>query len=144
MLFMDQSGMINLKYFRLQGKEFAANTKAPKGIFSMLRKLAADGTMVEEDVGLFKEIDSWIAEILPWPPQCQKKEKVICYFKTDNSQMMMKMIKPLLWLLDRYNKPYFMVSTNSPGEIVYEDDYQVVVKAGENLVFEDYDWPNIK
>ena len=136
--------IIEFKYCRLQGKEFAANTKAPKGIFSMLRKLAADGIMVEEDVGLFKEIDSWIAEILPWPPQCQQKEKVICYFKTNNSQMMMKMIKPLLWLLDRYERPYFMVYTNSPGEIVYEDDYQVVVKAGEDLVFEDYDWPNIK
>ncbi len=136
--------IIDFKYCRLQGKEFAANTKAPKGIFSMLRKLVADGIMVEEDVGLFKELDSWIAEILPWPSQCQQKEKVICYFKTDNSQMMMKMIKPLLWLLDRYEHPYFMVYTNSPGEIVYEDEYQVVVKAGEDLVFEDYDWPNIK
>lgn len=136
--------IIDFKYCRLQGKEFAANTKAPKGIFSMLRKLVADGIMVEEDVGFFKELDSWIAEILPWPPQCQQKEKVICYFKTDNSQMMMKMIKPLLWLLDRYERPYFMVYTNSPGEIVYEDEYQVVVKAGEDLVFEDYDWPNIK
>ena len=136
--------IIDFKYCRLQGKEFAANTKAPKGIFSMLRKLVADGIMVEEDVGFFKELDSWIAEILPWPPQCKQKEKVICYFKTDNSQMMMKMIKPLLWLLDRYERPYFMVYTNSPGEIVYEDEYQVVVKAGEDLVFEDYDWPNIK
>lgn len=123
---------------------FAANTKAPRGIFSILRKLSVDGVMANEDEELFKEIDSWIAEILPWPPQCQKKENVICYFKTENSQAMMKMIKPLLWLLERYKQPYFMVYTNYPGEIVYEDEYQVVVKAGESLAFEDFDWPNTK
>ncbi len=123
---------------------FAANTKAPRGIFSILRKLSVDGVMANEDEELFKEIDSWIAEILPWPPQCQNKENVICYFKTENSQAMMKMIKPLLWLLERYKQPYFMVYTNYPGEIVYEDEYQVVVKAGESLAFEDFDWPNTK
>lgn len=123
---------------------FAANTKAPRGIFSILRKLSVDGVMANEDEELFKEIDSWIAEILPWPPQCQNKENVICYFKTENSQAMIKMIKPLLWLLERYKQPYFMVYTNYPGEIVYEDEYQVVVKAGESLVFEDFDWPNTK
>lgn len=123
---------------------FAANTKAPRGIFSILRKLSVDGVMANEDEELFNEIDSWIAEILPWPPQCQKKENVICYFKTENSQAMIKMIKPLLWLLERYKQPYFMVYTNYPGEIVYEDEYQVVVKAGESLVFEDFDWPNTK
>lgn len=134
----------DFKYCRLQGKVFAANTKAPRGIFSILRKLSVDGVMANEDEELFKEIDSWIAEILPWPPQCQNKENVICYFKTENSQAMMKMIKPLLWLLERYKQPYFMVYTNYPGEIVYEDEYQVVVKAGESLAFEDFDWPNTK
>ena len=39
------------------------------------------------------------------------------------------MIRPALWLLDKYHHPYFLVYTNTPGEIVYEDKYQVVVKA---------------
>jgi hypothetical protein len=42
---------------------------------------------------------------------------------------MMKMIRPALWLLDRYHHPYFLVFTNTPGEIVYEDKYQVAVRA---------------
>lgn len=103
----------------------------------MLNQMVTNGVMDEEDVGLFKEIDSWFAEELPWPPQCQRQEKVICYFKTENSQMMMKMINPLLWLLERYQHPYYVVYTNFPGEIVYEDDYQVVVKVDENIVVED-------
>ena len=30
-----------------------------------------------------------------------------------------------------------MVYTNHPGEIVYEDDYQIVVKVDEKIVVED-------
>lgn len=125
------------KYCRIQGKELAANTRTGKGIFSMLNQLVTDGVMDLEDVSLFKEVDSWIAQELPYPPQCKRQEKVICYFKTENTEMIMKMIKPLLWLLEKYNHPYYVVYTNFPGEVVYEDDYQVVVKVDENVVIED-------
>ncbi len=128
---------IKFKYCRIQGKELAANTRTGKGIFSMLNQMVTNKVMDEEDVGLFKEIDSWFAEELPWPPQCQRQEKVICYFKTENTEMMMKMINPLMWLLEKYQHPYSMIYTNFPGEIVYEDDYQIVVKVDENVVIED-------
>lgn len=128
---------IKFKYCRIQGKELAANTRTGKGIFSMLNQMITNKVMDEEDVGLFKEIDSWFAEELPWPPQCQRQEKVICYFKTKNTEMMMKMINPLMWLLEKYQHPYSMIYTNFPGEIVYEDDYQIVVKVEENVVIEE-------
>lgn len=128
---------IKFKYCRIQGKELAANTRTGKGIFSMLNQMVTNKVMDEEDVGLFKEIDSWFAEELPWPPQCQRQEKVICYFKTENTEMMMKMINPLMWLLEKYQHPYSMIYTNFPGEIVYEDDYQIVVKVDENVVIEE-------
>ena len=92
--------------------------------------------MEEEDVGLFKEIDSWFAENLPWPDQCKNRELVVCFFKTENTEEMMKMIRPALWLLEKYNHPYFLVYTNTPGEIVYEDQYQVAVKVTGNLQIE--------
>ena len=66
----------------------------------------------------------------------QKQGKVVCFFKTENTEEMMKMIRPALWLLDKYNHPYFLVYTNTPGEIVYEDKYQVVVKVSGDLVIE--------
>ena len=128
---------MKFKYCRIQGKKLAANTKTGKGIFSLLNQMVTDNVMDEEDVGLFREIDSWFAEELPWPLQCKRQEKVICYFKVDNSEMMMKMINPLLWLLERYEQPYYVVYTNFPGEIVYEDEYQIVVKVDENIVVED-------
>lgn len=128
---------IKYKYCRIQGKELAANTRVGKGVFSMLYQMVTNKVMDEEDVGLFNELESWFAEELPWPPQCKRQEKVICYFKMENSEMMMKMINPLLWLLDKYNHPYYVVYTNFPGEIVYEDEYQIAVKVDENIVIED-------
>ena len=128
---------MKFKYCRIQGKELAANTRTGKGIFSIFNKMVEDNVMDEEDYGLFKEIDEWFADELPWPPQCQRQEKVICYFKVENTEMMMKMINPLLWLLERYNHPYYVVYTNFPGEIVYEDEFQVVVKVDDNIVVED-------
>ena len=122
---------VKFKYCRIQGKELAANTRTGKGIFSMLNQMITNGIMEEEDADLFHEIDAWFAEELPWPPQCKRQEKVICYFKTENSDEMLRMIRPAMWLLDRYNHPYFLVYTNSPGEIVYEvyeDQYQVATK----------------
>ena len=118
-------GKLEFKYVRIQGKELARNTMHAKGIFSMCWQLIQDDVMEQEDADLFKEIDGWFAENLPWPPQCKNQEPVICWFKTENSDEMLKMIRPALWLLEKYNHPYYLVYTNFPGEIVYEDQYQV-------------------
>ena len=127
---------VKYKYVRIQGQELAENTMYAKGIFSMCWQLIQNDVMEEEDVGLFKEIDSWFAENLPWPDQCKNRELVVCFFKTENTEEMMKMIRPALWLLEKYNHPYFLVYTNTPGEIVYEDKYQVAVRVSGKLTFE--------
>lgn len=129
--------MIEYKYLRIQGKELAQNTMQGKGIFSMCMQMIQNEVMEGEDADLYMEIDSWFAENLPWPPQCKRQEPVICWFKTENSEEMMKMIRPALWLLERYNHPYYLVYTNTPGEIVYEDHYQVVVKVDGFLTVEE-------
>ena len=119
---------LQFKYVRIQGKELARNTMHAKGVFSMCWQMIQDDTMDEEDADLYREIDSWFAENLPWPEPCKRQEPVVCWFKTENSDEMMKMIRPALWLLERYNHPYFLGYTNSPGEIVYEDQYQIAAK----------------
>ncbi|MBQ7186369.1 MAG: hypothetical protein IJR91_01925 [Ruminococcus sp.] len=128
---------MKFKYVRIQGKELAINTKYAKGIFSMFQKLIRDGVMEQEDADLFQEIDLWFSEVLPYPPHCMRRENVVCFFKTENTEFMMKMMKPLMWLLERYGQQYFVVYTNTPGEIVYEDEYQVVVKAGFDPVYDE-------
>ena len=120
---------MKFKYVRIQGKALAKNTMHAKGIFSMCWQMIQDNVMEEEDADLYREIDDWFAENLPWPPQCKNQEPVVCWFKTENSHEMLKMIRPALWLLERYNIPFYLVYTNFPGEIVYEDEYQIAAKA---------------
>ena len=132
---------LDYKYVRIQGQELAENTMYAKGVFSMCWQLIQNDVMDEEDADLYREIDDWFAENLPWPSQCMNQEKVVCFFKTENSEEMMKMIRPALWLLERYNHPYYLVFTNSPGEIVYEDHYQVAVKVPGNLIIEELQEP---
>ena len=122
------------KYLRIQGQEVYENTMYAAGVFSMCWSLVQNDVMEKEDADLFKEIDAWFAQILPFPPQCKGQEKVVCFFKTENTKEMMKMIRLALWLLDRYHHPYSLVFTNSlPGEIVYEDQYQVAVKVSGEI-----------
>ena len=120
--------MTDFKYVRIQGKELAKNTMYAKGIFSICWQMIQKDIMEDEDAGLFKEIDGWFAENLPWPDPCKNQDPVVCWFKTENSEEMLKMIRPAMWLLERYNHPYYVVYTNTPGEIVHEDQYQVVTK----------------
>ena len=129
--------MMHFKYVRIQGQELAANTMYAKGVFSMCWQLIQNDTMIGEDADLYREIDDWFASHLPWPEPCKRQEKVVCFFKTENSEEMMKMIRPALWLLERYNHPYYLVYTNTPGEIVYEDKYQVAVKVPGTLKIEE-------
>ncbi len=128
---------MDFKYVRIQGRELAANTMHAKGIFSMCWQLVQNDVMEDEDRDLFIEIDDWFANTLPWPPPCKRQEKVICYFKTENADEMMKMIRPAMWLLEKYHHPFYVVYTNDPGEIVYEDQYQVAVKVDGTLLIED-------
>ena len=127
LFFRRESNTMNFKYVRIQGREVAENTGYAAGIFSVCWKLIQEDVMDEEDKELFQEIDSWFAEELPFPDPCMNKEPVVCFFKTENTELMMKMITPAMWLLERYNHPFYVVYTNSPGEIVYEDEYQVAV-----------------
>ncbi len=128
--------MMKFKYVRIQGRELAENTRYAKGVFSMCWQLIQNNVMDEEDADLFREIDAWFADVLPYPPQCKNREKVVCFFKTENSQEMMRYIQPAMWLLERYHHPFYVVYTNTPGEIVYEDEYQVVVKVEDEVLIE--------
>ena len=93
---------MKFKYVRIQGTELAENTMYAKGIFSMCVQLARNDVMDAEDKELFQEIDSWIAEVLPFPPQCRRQENVVCFFKTEKETVPLcgfwkNTIIPSLW-----------------------------------------------
>lgn len=130
---------MNFKYVRIQGRELAPITDYANGVFGIFRDFERKHVMNEEDKGLYEEVVDFFTNELPWPPMCNAQQKVVCFFKTDNSSEMMKYINPLLFLLERYNHPYDCVYTNFPGKIVYEDQYQIVVDV-DSLYYEKTDY----
>ena len=128
----------NYKYVRIQGREIAQYTNYANGVFGIFRDFEKKHVMTDEDFALYQEVVQYFTENLPWPPMCNDKKKVICFFKTENSEEMLRYMKPMLWLLERYNHPYDVIYTNFPGNIIYEDDYQIVVTIDE-LIYEDAD-----
>lgn len=129
---------MKFKYVRIQGRDLASNTMHPAGIFGMCVRLIQERVMDEEDAALYREIDSWFVESLPFPEPCLRQEKVVCFFKTENADLMLRMLNPAMWLLDKYDVPFFMVYTNTPGEIVYEDEYQIAVKITDDIPVVEY------
>lgn len=130
---------MHFKYMRIQGRELADFTDYFNGIFGIFRDFEKKQVLTDEDFELYKEIEDYFAKELPWPPMCNEKQKVVCFFKTENSERMMKYMNPLLWLLERYNHPYDVIYTNFPGKIIYEDDFQIVVTI-EDLLYEINDY----
>ncbi len=126
------------KYCRIQGREIAEFTNYANGVFGIFRDFEKKHVMNDEDLELYREICRFFEEELPWPPMCNAHQRVICFFKTENVREMMKYMKPLLWLLERYNHPYDVILTNFPGNIVYEDEYQIVVTIDE-LIYDNAD-----
>ena len=116
------------KYMRIQGREDSWVTKYPKGVFGMCWRMIMDGIMKEDDEKEFRDVDNWFKEHLPEPEPCKNGEKVITFFKTDNTDEMQKMIGRAVQILDKYGHPYDIVYTNFVGTIVYEDEWQIAVK----------------
>lgn len=121
---------MEFKYMRIQGRELSYVTKRPKGIFAMCWRMIYDGVMEEADAELFQSINEWFEENLPNPPVCQTGDQaVITYFKVESTEEMRKQIEPAMELLDKYNHPYDVVYTNFVENVVYEDEFQVAVRA---------------
>jgi len=113
---------------RIQGREDSYVTKYPKGVFSLCWNLIRDNILEENEKELFFSIDEWFKENLPEPAPCINHEKVITFFKCENTEEMLSKLEPAIALLDKYEKAYDIVYTNFVGTIIYEDNWQVAVK----------------
>ena len=122
--------MLEMKYVRIQGRDIAYRTGKPAGIFTAIHRLKRDGKLTEAEKSTYYEIDQvWFPENLPNPPfyDDDNPGKPITWFKTATTAHMLEKLKPLVAMMDKYSVPYYVVYTNSPGRIVYEDEFQVAV-----------------
>ena len=123
--------MKKFKYMRIQGREIAYRTQKPVGVFVLNWRRIRDGVYSKEDAELYDRTHKWFLENLPEPPfygnNNENPDGAVTWFKTETADVMLEHIEPLLSLLEKYGIPYDVVYTDTPGKIIYEDDFQVGV-----------------
>ena len=123
--------MKKFKYMRIQGREIAYRTQKPVGVFILNWRRIRDGVYSKEDAELYDRTHKWFLENLPEPPfygnNNENPDGAVTWFKTETADAMLEHIEPLLYLLEKYGIPYDVVYTDTPGKIIYEDDFQVGV-----------------
>ena len=89
-------------------------------------------SLTEEDDATYFKTEGWRYAVKE-PEELTEKARLMADTPMAPT-LLARARNPLLWLLERYRHPYYVIYTNFPGEIVYEDDYQIVVKVDENVL----------
>ena len=129
----EESVVLNQKYIRIQVR-YTGKTGKPVGLFGANWHILNADLFSQADKELFLETDEWFNENLPEPtfydkdnPEKNNTQQAITYFKTGAVSKYKDKILILTGLLEKYGVAYDIVLTNTVGEIIYEDDYQIAV-----------------
>jgi hypothetical protein len=119
-----------MNYFRFCTNHTSPYTKQPYGIFIAVWHLVRDGKVSEEDEATYWKTRAWFESNLPIPTYYENgnPERAITWFK--ESAMNGAIVKTLSIYQDiaiRYGTAIELISTETPGTIIYEDDYQIAV-----------------
>lgn len=109
------------------------NREEPKyqtGIVASIRLVAEKGKLPKYEVEHVEEIFSWLNTHLPCPPFSREQwsPDAISWFKASAQEMIYK-FRELIAILEQYDHPVRMLTTDQPGVILYEDDFQVVAES---------------
>ncbi|RCW40897.1 hypothetical protein [Paenibacillus prosopidis] len=118
-------------YIRFHGNYSSPYTNQPYGIFVVIFHLQRDGKLSDEDSKLYDETVDWFEEHLPNPPYYDEGNTIraVTWFKENNhSSIMIKKLTAFFNIARKYNVEIIKsVVHEPPGEIVYEDEYQIGV-----------------
>lgn len=122
------------RYVRLHAA-YIGRVGAPVGIFVAVDHLRRADllSLAEEDV--YFDVDDWFNEHVPNPPFYEDGNSVgaITWFKTAVSNDLIARLRPLCFILDSHHVMWTESCTDDPGEVVYEDAFQVGAIPRERL-----------
>lgn len=97
------------------------------GIFVAVDHLRRADRLSTVDEQRYFDIDDWFRAELPNPPFYADGNTVgaITWFKTLACEHMLKRLQPLCEILDRHDVAWRRAESDDPGDIVYEDEFQV-------------------
>ncbi len=121
-----------MKYYRVHTADIAYYTGQPRGIFVAIWKLVEEKILTEEETKEYWKNREYFEKILPVPPYYAKgnPEKAITWFKdTSEGNKIYNQMNFYREMAKKYNVDLYKSECDfAPGEIVYEDEFQIAVK----------------
>ena len=121
-----------MKYYRIHTDDIAYLTKQPRGVFTAVGKLVDAKIMNEEEIAEYWRNREYFEKVLPVPPFYEQgnPDRAITWFKdTKQGNDIYEQMTFYRKMLAKYGvKLYRSEIEEIPGEIIYEDDFQIAVK----------------
>ena len=119
----------NMKYVRFQGLKPCLGTPSKIGIFQLAYELKYSSVTSEYDDRQIRRDLNWLEMHLDAPSVLDKEQhfRAICWFK-DAAREPLKRIWSMKRILEEYGYWIDVVKSERPGNIIYEDGWQVVAK----------------
>ena len=121
-----------MKYFRVHEADIAYMTQQPRGIFAVVGKLVDNKVTTEEEAAEYWKNREYFEKVLPVPPFYEQgnPEGAVTWFKdTEEGKRIYEEMTFYREIATKYGvKLYISECCELPGEVVYEDAYQLAVK----------------
>ena len=121
-----------MKYYRVHTGDIAWITQQPRGLFTAIAKLVEAKILTEEEEKKYWQNREYFERELPVPPFYEQgnPEKATTWFKnTEEGNRIYREMTFYRRMADKYGlKLYLSECEEVPGEIIYEDAYQIAIK----------------
>lgn len=126
-----------MKFFRVHTADIAYITQQPRGIFTAIGKLVDAKILSEEETAEYWKNREYFEKVLPVPPFYDEgnPDKAVTWFK--NTEEGNRIYSEMTFYRDmarKYGVQLYMSECEEiPGEIIYEDDFQIAVKNSRSV-----------
>ena len=125
-----------MRYYRVHTADQAWLTKQPRGIFTTVGKLVDAGVLSEAETEEYWNNRRYFEDVLPVPPFYDQgnPDGAITWFKdTPEGNRIWEEMTFYRNMAAKYGvQLYLSECTDIPGEIIYEDTFQIAVKNPRN------------
>ena len=125
-----------MRYYRVHTADQAYLTKQPRGIFTTVGKLVDAGVLSEAETEEYWNNRRYFEDVLPVPPFYDQgnPDGAITWFKdTPEGNRIWEEMTFYRNMAVKYGvQLYLSECTDTPGEIIYEDNFQIAVKNPRN------------
>ncbi|MGY1552436.1 hypothetical protein ACW5CM_11705 [Microbacterium sp. A588] len=113
-------------YVRVQAR-YRGRLGVEVGIFVAVDHLRRAAVLSPDEEDQYFDIDDWFQTHLPNPPFYEDGNSIeaVTWFKTPIPAAMSERIDVLCRILTAHSVPHDVVTTDDPGPLIYEDEFQV-------------------